>query len=242
MTQSKPKTSVSFDPSQDKVIPDSSFYQQREKEELKRLWYTREELMESCNEAKQIVKMIQLVGGKLEAIDHSRHCVVGLEKYHEKKEREKYRKMLIKSVLIRQEMNRGLGLGSENGCLSEISQMMSASFKDFALWQAAMHEFHAYGSTKPSDSLLVGGLKRHDHGLEACESISQAPKRRRILDRSSNVSTETISNVAVAPNVQNQKSLRNDMMKVMGGYVERKRLRSEVCNLVGAQFAGNESW
>lgn len=147
---------VSFATSGGTVIPNSQFYDDRRKDELKPLWYSREELMDSCNEAKEIVKLIHLVGGKLEEIDHSRHCVVGLEKYHGKKEREKYRKLLIRSVLIRQEMNRGLGLGTEeNQCLSDISQMMSSAFKDFALWQAAMHQFHAYGNSQPPQSLLL---------------------------------------------------------------------------------------
>lgn len=111
--------------------------------ERKELWYSREELMSSCLEAKKIVQIIDSVNGNFGAIDHSRVCVVGLEKFHGKKEREKYRKLLIKSVLIRQEMNRGLGRSDEN-CLCEISEMISSSFKEFALWQAAMHKFHAH--------------------------------------------------------------------------------------------------
>jgi hypothetical protein len=31
---------------------------------------------------------------------------------------------------------------------------MSASFKDFALWQAAMHELHAHGSLKPPETIV----------------------------------------------------------------------------------------
>lgn len=111
-------------------------------QERKELWYSREELMNACLEAKKIVKIINAVNGDYAAIDHSKVCVVGLEKFHGKKEREKYRKLLIKSVLIRQEMNRGLGR-QDADCLCEISNMISSSFKEFALWQAAMHKFHA---------------------------------------------------------------------------------------------------
>jgi hypothetical protein len=32
--------------------------------------------------------------------------------------------------------------------------MMSALFKDFALWQAVMHELHAHGSSKPPETLV----------------------------------------------------------------------------------------
>lgn len=225
---------------------------------MRDLWFSREELMDSCNEAKKIVKLIHLVGGKLEAIDHSQHCVVGLEKYHGKKEREKYRKMLIRCVLIRQEMNRGLGLGtSENGCLSEISQMMSSSFKEFALWQAAMHEFHAYGSSKPSQSLLASKAslaKRSCPGTDIpnakrqqrCLESNFAPAARHNVDpiistfgpiekdrmAAATTTTTTTTSNTLTHNVQNPLSLHQDMVKVMEGYVERKRLRCEVGNLV----------
>lgn len=102
--------------------------------------------MESCSEAKRIVGIINSVDGDMDAIDHTQVCVVGLEKFHGKKERDNYRKLLIRSILIRQEMNRGLGLVHDTDCFREISQMISASFKEIALWQAAMHKFHAYGT------------------------------------------------------------------------------------------------
>eukprot|EP00980_Cylindrotheca_fusiformis_P031713 scaffold26843_cov255-Cylindrotheca_fusiformis.AAC.1 len=43
-------------------------------------------------------------------------------------------------------MNRGLGLDHDPDGYREISQMISASFKEIALWQATMHKFHAYGT------------------------------------------------------------------------------------------------
>jgi hypothetical protein len=260
MTQADVRTTyhVSFSTSGDTYIPNNDFYKNRKKDEVKMLWYSREELMDSCNEAKNIVQLIHLVGGKLEAIDHSRHCVVGLEKYHGKKEREKYRKILIRSVLIRQEMNRGLGLGaSENGCLSEISQMMSASFKEFALWQAAMHEFHAYGSSKPSQSLLSSNFvvtkRTCPPSGEDVDVVAKRP-RKCMLELETNFGPsrdpiiiaghvnpiERMKVSADATNmtntVQNQISLHQDMAEVMKGYVERKRLRSEVGTLVEAQY------
>lgn len=284
MTKSdvRSKLHVSFAPTGDTtIIPNNDLYANRPKEELKQLWYSREELMASCNEAKKIVKLIHLVGGKLEAIDHSRHCVVGLEKYHGKKEREKYRKMLIRSVLIRQEMNRGLGLGTaENGCLSEISQMMSSSFKEFALWQAAMHEFHAYGSSKPSQSLLESKAAAVVAQRDCPPSMAELPVAKRprqcMLETSFSGADDTLStnelntlssvrhtesetyasadtctasatlnsmndNTNLTNTVQNSISLHHDMVKVMEGYRERKRLRCEVATLVDAHQYHHQS-
>mmetsp|Transcript_104007 Transcript_104007/g.155760 ORF Transcript_104007/g.155760 Transcript_104007/m.155760 type:complete len:214 (-) Transcript_104007:27-668(-) len=136
----------------------------RTKEELKQLWYSREELVKSCTEAKGIIKIITAVNGDWKAIDHSQVCVVGLEKFHGKKERDKYRKLLVKSVLIRQEMNRGLGLENDARSLCEISEMISSSFKEFALWQAAMHRFHACElscAKAPSEQLQVSESQPH---------------------------------------------------------------------------------
>lgn len=147
-----------------KAIPNPNYHKDRSREDIKTSWYSREELMESCYEAKQIVRIINSVDGDMDAIDHTRVCVVGLEKFHGKKERDNYRKLLIRSVLIRQEMNRGLGLVNDPNCYRDISQMISASFKEIALWQAAMHKFHAYGTTTSSKS------RRSTPGLAQCFS------------------------------------------------------------------------
>jgi hypothetical protein len=136
----------------------------RTKEELKPLWYSREELVIACTEAKAIIKIISAVNGDWKAIDHSQVCVVGLEKFHGKKERDKYRKLLVKSVLIRQEMNRGLGIENDARSLCEISEIISSSFKEFALWQAAMHRFHACelsGGEVPSEQSQVSESQPH---------------------------------------------------------------------------------
>jgi hypothetical protein len=129
-----------------KAMPNLNYHQERSLEDIKTSWYSREELMESCSEAKRIVGIINSVDGDMDAIDHTQVCVIGLEKFHGKKERDNYRKLLIRSIMIRQEMNRGLGLGHNPDCFREISQMISASFKEIALWQASMHKFHAYGT------------------------------------------------------------------------------------------------
>jgi len=173
---------VSFDSS-----PAATFTQYGENqarlsaEERKELWYSREELMNSCLEAKKIVTIINSVNGDYGAIDHSKVCVVGLEKFHGKKEREKYRKLLVKSVLIRQEMNRGLGR-QDTDCLCEISNMISSSFKEFALWQAAMHKFHANSSDVSTQSRMQaetdnGPAKRQriSHGFRYSGSSPSLP-------------------------------------------------------------------
>ena len=115
------------------------------RDEKRNLWFSREELTNSCLEAKAIVKMINEVDGDYAAIDHTKVCVVGLEKFHGKMKRDNYRKLLVKAVLIRQDINRGMG-NRHADCLCEISTMISNSFKEFALWQAAMHKFHATSS------------------------------------------------------------------------------------------------
>lgn len=119
------------------------------RDERKCLWYSREELTNSCLEAKEIVQIINQVNGDYAAIDHSKVCVVGLEKFHGKRERDKYRKLLVKAVLARQEINRGLGK-RDSDCRCEVSTVISNSFKEFALWQAAMHKFHASSPDEPS--------------------------------------------------------------------------------------------
>jgi hypothetical protein len=147
---SKGKRKVSFGVDNN-IIPEPQHRKRRTKEDIKLSWYSQEDLMETCCEAKNIIAIINSVNGNMEAIDHSQVCVVGLEKFHGKKEKDLYRKLLIKSVLIRQEMNRGLGLVHDGDCFCAISEMISVSFKEFALWHAAMHSIHAYGT--PSSNL-----------------------------------------------------------------------------------------
>ena len=151
---------VSFD-SEPTIIPVKKRDRERSEDEIKTSWYSREDLTQSCCEANKIVAIINSVNGNMQAIDHSQICVVGLEKFHGKNEKEKYRKLLVRSVLIRQEMNRLLGVKPDGNCLSQISEMLSLSFKEFALWQAAMHSFHAYSA--------------------ASIETMRSPKRRRLL-------------------------------------------------------------
>lgn len=204
----RPKRRISFDPLEDKVIPKCSLLSERTRDQLKAFWYSREELMDSCVEAKKIIKIILSVDGKMEAIDHSQFCVVGLEKFHGKKEREKYRKLLIKSVLIRQEMSRRLGLGHDANCLAEISSEISATFKEFALWQAAMHRFHAYGApplaTRPSND-----RQSPDHG--------PAKRQRLIADFCSVPVSTDISAIGK----EDPEMVRKEVQELIAGYCSR---------------------
>lgn len=181
-------------------IPTKDDMNKLSRAERKKLWYSREELMSSCLEAKHIVKIINSVNGNFGAIDHSQVCVVGLEKFHGKKEREKYKKLLIKSVLIRQEMNRGLGKADEN-CLREISQMISGSFKEFALWQAAMHKFHAH-----DDSSSTNTVKRDI-------PVDESPRKRQKRDSLSNGIISIPSNVHSDPT-----QVRQEVHQLMAGF------------------------
>jgi len=175
-------------------------HSERTKEEIRSSWYSREDLMESCSEAKRIVSIINSVNGDMDAIDHNEVCVVGLEKFHGKKERDTYRKLLIKSVLIRQEMNRGLGLMPNGECLCQISEMISVSFKEFALWQAAMHKFHAdhtpsLSSSRPltcvpENSLVGQGGPKRQRCVHGFQTIAPNATQKPLAYRTQNTAEE----------------------------------------------------
>lgn len=194
---------VTFDSLEMTTIPRFAHQIERTKDQLKSSWYSREDLMELCAEAKSIVNMIVSVNGDMDAIDHSRVCVVGLEKFQGEKERERYRKLLIRSVLIRQEMIRGLGLGQDANCLRDISQMISASFKEFALWQAAMHKFHAYGSESELGVSMKEPRNIPDHAQN---------KRQKVSPESFAVS---------AGSSQNTDEVRAEVKQLMEGFCSR---------------------
>jgi hypothetical protein len=140
---------VTFDGRKDKIIASTSVDREMTKDTRKMLWYRREDLRSSCDEAKVIINTINLAGGDMNVIDHSRICVVGLEKYQNVEEREKTRRFLIRSILVRQEMNRSNGRAQDADSLCEISETLSKSFRDFAQWQGKMHVFHAWGTPSP---------------------------------------------------------------------------------------------
>lgn len=233
---------VQFSTTEKTFISDTAFYAQRKKDELKSLWYSRAELVDTCQEAKGIIKMIHLAGGKLDSIDHTQHCVVGLEKFQGKKEREKYRKLLVRAVLIRQEMNRGMGLPNES--LSEISKMMSASFRDYALWQAALHKLHASdahnGSSTATSSTVVSTTTAsekeclNDGTTETMQTTSKKRARTASGHTQHNHIMSSSEDLTVVDNPVQTKPevLRREMSTVMEGYVERKRLRSQVHQLI----------
>lgn len=138
------------------------------------LWYRREDLRSSCDEAKVIIHTINMAGGDMSAIDHSRICVVGLEKYQNVEEREKTRRFLIRSILVHQEVNRSDGRAQDADSLCEISETLSKSFRDFAQWQGKMHVCHAWGTPSPPRN-----VNKHV-GVESTISPLQA-KRRRLI-------------------------------------------------------------
>lgn len=202
----KRKATVRFDAASTIAIPADEQQSQLSCEDRKRLWYSREELTNSCMEAKRIVQIINSVDGDYNAIDHSEVCVVGLEKWHGKKEREKYRKLLIKAVLIRQEMNRGLGR-QDADCLCEISAMISSSFKEFALWQAAMHKFHANSSDFPPPS---------QRERESCQGPSKRQKREGGFDCSSRPEAPPSNHIMTQ--YPNHGQVRQEMHQMMAGF------------------------
>eukprot|EP00980_Cylindrotheca_fusiformis_P011691 scaffold2772_cov200-Cylindrotheca_fusiformis.AAC.3 len=69
--KSKRKKKVLFD-TKTKTITNPKYHTERSEEDLKAAWYSHEELMQSCREAKKIVGMIGSVNGDMDAIDHNR--------------------------------------------------------------------------------------------------------------------------------------------------------------------------
>ena len=168
--QPVPRRRVSFNASQPEMFFDERSLTQ---EDRKSLWYEKAELVPSCRESRATILMINRVGGDLNAVDHSLFCVVGLEKYHNIKERELTRRLLIKSVIARQEVNKSIGHSEDVQSLCEISETISKGFKEFAQWQGAMHEVHAYGS---SATKLLN--KKRDLDDSSMFSLAESPHKR----------------------------------------------------------------
>jgi hypothetical protein len=132
---------------------EEQFRLRRERRKRKH-WYTQEDMAPARAEAKQIIRMIHAVGGDIEKIDHSKLCVIGLEKFHNGHENERCRRLLIRSILVRQEMNKSMGLTQHDAdqSLFDISELLSKSFVEFARWQGALNAAHAYGSANSNGS------------------------------------------------------------------------------------------
>ena len=161
---------VAFDQSRDSVIPNDVEHDHLSDESRKLLWYTREELKPSCREAKNIIRIINSLGGNFDAIDQNRFCTVGLEKFHNVEEKEKCRRFMIRSILKRQDLNRTLGIHHGDHSLREISETLSESFREFALWQGTMHVYQAYGM------LVEASISVVDHRITHVQA-----KRQRLI-------------------------------------------------------------
>ena len=125
---------------------------ERRRKRKRVLWYSREEMAPARDEAKEIIRMIHSVGGDIEKIDHSKVCVIGLEKFHNGHENEQCRRLLIRSILVRQQMNKSMKVDVDDASQSlvDISTLLSKSFVEFALWQGALNTAHAYGTVNPT--------------------------------------------------------------------------------------------
>ena len=123
-------------------------------------WYSREDLASSRSEAKQIIRMIHAVGGDLDKIDHSSVCVIGVEKFHRGHENEKCRRLLIRSILVRQQLNKSnsVDIRDAEQSLCDISELLSKSFVEYAKWQGSLNAVHAYGTVQPKAALSVQSL------------------------------------------------------------------------------------
>jgi phage gp16-like protein len=113
------------------------------------MWYGDSELADCRHECKGTIFVMRLAKETSTAIDPSLFCVVGLEKFCNWRQRDQARKLLIKSVIAQQHLNRSLGRPHETHSIRCISETMSRAFLDSALWQAAHQEAHAFGSSPP---------------------------------------------------------------------------------------------
>lgn len=169
MTVQFKRKQVSFDSGGHKLIPrkdnvdgdlgdvvvmcdSKAAYDELIEEKKREFWYSREDLMSSRSEAKHIIRLIHAVGGDLDKIDHSEVCVIGVEKFHRGHENEKCRRLLIRSILVRQQLNKSSGIDKREAeqSLCDISELLSKSFVEYAKWQGSLNAVHAYGTVQPT--------------------------------------------------------------------------------------------
>jgi hypothetical protein len=168
---------------------EEQFRLRRERRKRKH-WYTQEDMAPARAEAKQIIRMIHAVGGDIEKIDHSKLCVIGLEKFHNGHENERCRRLLIRSILVRQEMNKSMGLTQHDAdqSLFDISELLSKSFVEFARWQGALNTAHAYGSAN-----LIGTSDAIDNETNTTTNTSSSTKDTGATTTSSTLSSANSS-------------------------------------------------
>ena len=126
------------------------------KEDLKNLWYTTEELQESRDEAKVAVAVLIRIG--LDALnDDSRIGVYfrGIEKYHHGIRDMLRNQNLVKIVLLQQSIDRQTGITSNSEQLASLSRELSKFATDFAHISAQM-----YGSADDSSDGFFPTKKR----------------------------------------------------------------------------------
>lgn len=114
--------------------PSNSLVDKQKKRAL--CWYTNEELEESRVDARQAIDALHRVGGEFEAVDDSKHCIRGIEKYADMVEKVTLQKRLVDSVLHQQDLNRQTRASTGEDQIAFISCMLSDPFKEVAKYHA----------------------------------------------------------------------------------------------------------
>lgn len=95
--QSAKRKQVSFEIAQTRYFEQSNC----QRDDIKKRWYTNEELSDCREEAKRTLEAVQAVQGKLELVD-SRFCVRGIEKFADLMAKIRTQKLVKQSILQQQ--------------------------------------------------------------------------------------------------------------------------------------------
>ena len=107
-------------------------------DELKALcWYSEVELEESREDARIAIEALQGAEGNFEAVDESKICLRGIEKYGDVMGKVMGQRRLVQSILDQQVTNRNNKTTSGEGHLAVISRFLSQPFIQIAQFHAA---------------------------------------------------------------------------------------------------------
>ena len=116
-------------------------------------WYSEDELSDSREDARLAVEALQKVDGDFDAVDQSKYCLRGVEKYADVAIKVMLQKRLVDSVLHQQETNRTKRIKSGEEHIALVSKMLSQPFKDVAQYHAlrnAEQVLHSEDSSTPT--------------------------------------------------------------------------------------------
>ena len=159
-------------------------------EELKALcWYNETELEDSREDARIAIEALQEVDGNFEAVDESKICLRGIEKYGDVMAKVMGQRRLVQSVLDQQMTNRNNRTTSGEGHLAVISRFLSQPFIQVAQFHAArnaMQPLHA-AATHNDQTVLVELINAKSDTPTTCTK-----RRREEVDGDSSETKDTI--------------------------------------------------